>query len=221
MICIRNPHADGGHSPLDLDSTREIATRPGGLTLARELRAVEALERMLRGGIELFAYTGKYGSNAIGSNAWSRLYWIEPANSSEGSIYFWDGNARGTPELDDDMPMAYVPGAPQRMWIKLYHDAFEWVRDELDAGRNVWVCCDKWGRYQPGHPAEWRQLHKTPTPKRPIGFAVGDVVKLKSGGPAMVIASVLGGKADVVWQDEDGSSYSNEFPLVCLKRGGA
>ena len=50
---------------------------------------------------------------------------------------------------------------------------------------------------------------------------VGDVVRLKSGGPLMTISS-LGRSSDTTtafcaWFSDDGQAWSHSFPLDCLK----
>jgi uncharacterized protein YodC (DUF2158 family) len=45
----------------------------------------------------------------------------------------------------------------------------------------------------------------------------GDVVKLKSGGPAMTITVLRDGYAMCSWFDENGKVHSRDFPVEALE----
>lgn len=49
-----------------------------------------------------------------------------------------------------------------------------------------------------------------------MSFKVGDVVVLKSGGPDMTVAAVVGDEAKCVWF-EKGKKCEETFPLVMLR----
>lgn len=46
---------------------------------------------------------------------------------------------------------------------------------------------------------------------------VGDVVVLKSGGPAMTIKSIEADNATCVWQVNGMHPYVTEVPIACIK----
>jgi uncharacterized protein YodC (DUF2158 family) len=46
----------------------------------------------------------------------------------------------------------------------------------------------------------------------------GDVVVLKSGGPALTIAEVNDDRADCVWLSDEGHLFRETLPLVVLER---
>jgi uncharacterized protein YodC (DUF2158 family) len=55
------------------------------------------------------------------------------------------------------------------------------------------------------------------------GFAIGDKVKLKSGGPvAMTVAGIEQDTGKVIcdWTDLEGVAQRHAYPAVCLKRAG-
>lgn len=47
---------------------------------------------------------------------------------------------------------------------------------------------------------------------------VGDVVRLKSGGPPMTVESVEGAAAGVVWIDDKQQIHRESFPMGTLAR---
>ena len=49
---------------------------------------------------------------------------------------------------------------------------------------------------------------------------VGDKVKLKSGGPVMVIAKITEDKIEAIWFDDDADLESAEFPIQTLDEVG-
>lgn len=51
-------------------------------------------------------------------------------------------------------------------------------------------------------------------------FKVGDIVRLKSGGPQMVVVYVDGRSVDCMWF-VDSALESDEFPNECVVAGGA
>ena len=60
--------------------------------------------------------------------------------------------------------------------------------------------------------------------KSPDTFKIGDVVKLKSGGPEMTITNmddsfsiISDDAASCDWFDDAGVHFTREFPLTCLK----
>lgn len=51
-------------------------------------------------------------------------------------------------------------------------------------------------------------------------IAVGDIVRLKSGGPDMSVESLsASGYANCVWATADGQVERHGFPVVCLAKG--
>lgn len=47
-------------------------------------------------------------------------------------------------------------------------------------------------------------------------FDVGDVVRLKSGGPPMTVEAIEGGAARVVWFDDQHLTHRETFPKLAL-----
>ena len=45
---------------------------------------------------------------------------------------------------------------------------------------------------------------------------VGDVVRLRSGGPAMTVEAIDGSAARVVWIDDKQQTHRDSFPLATL-----
>ena len=53
------------------------------------------------------------------------------------------------------------------------------------------------------------------------GLNVGDVVRLKSGGPAMTVEAIDGPAVRVVWFDEKQQAHRESFPPETLALEGA
>ena len=50
-----------------------------------------------------------------------------------------------------------------------------------------------------------------------IGYSVGDVVQLKSGGPLMTVKQVAGEAITVLWFDLEGEGlHENTLPAACV-----
>ena len=49
-------------------------------------------------------------------------------------------------------------------------------------------------------------------------FQRGDLVRLRSGGPAMTIDSIKGDQADCFWTGADGEPNAESFPLDVLQK---
>lgn len=49
-------------------------------------------------------------------------------------------------------------------------------------------------------------------------FQRGDLVRLRSGGPAMTIDSIKGDQADCFWTGVDGQPNAESFPLDVLQK---
>jgi uncharacterized protein YodC (DUF2158 family) len=49
-------------------------------------------------------------------------------------------------------------------------------------------------------------------------FQRGDLVRLRSGGPAMTIDSIKGDQADCFWTGLDGEPNAERFPLEVLQK---
>ena len=47
-------------------------------------------------------------------------------------------------------------------------------------------------------------------------IVVGDVVKLRSGGPAMTVETIDGGTARVVWFDGQQQTHRESFPIEAV-----
>jgi uncharacterized protein YodC (DUF2158 family) len=47
----------------------------------------------------------------------------------------------------------------------------------------------------------------------------GDLVRLRSGGPLMTVASIDGGDVNFVWTDPEGHIASEHLPIEALERG--
>ena len=52
----------------------------------------------------------------------------------------------------------------------------------------------------------------------PARFQRGDLVRLRSGGPAMTVDSVKGNQADCFWTGEDGQPNAESFPIYVLQK---
>lgn len=52
----------------------------------------------------------------------------------------------------------------------------------------------------------------------PAPFAAGDVVRLKSGGPTMTVASCRNGIVEACWFDEAGALHKATAPANCVTR---
>ena len=52
----------------------------------------------------------------------------------------------------------------------------------------------------------------------PDSFQPGDLVRLRSGGPAMTVDSVKGNQADCFWTGEDGQPNAERFPIDVLQK---
>ncbi len=52
--------------------------------------------------------------------------------------------------------------------------------------------------------------------KRSKDIGVGDVVVLKSGGPAMVVSVIIEATAGCYWQVNGQHPFYTNMPLVCL-----
>ena len=53
--------------------------------------------------------------------------------------------------------------------------------------------------------------------RAPQPLSVGDVVTLKTGGPAMVIMEKSDTRAHCCWHKDDGDMVRDWVPLACLK----
>jgi len=49
-------------------------------------------------------------------------------------------------------------------------------------------------------------------------FQRGDLVRLRSGGPLMTVASIKGNQVDCFWTDLDGQPNAESFPIEVLKK---
>jgi uncharacterized protein YodC (DUF2158 family) len=49
-------------------------------------------------------------------------------------------------------------------------------------------------------------------------FMSGDLVRLRSGGPLMTVASVRGGQVDCFWTDGNGEINAESFPIYVLQK---
>jgi uncharacterized protein YodC (DUF2158 family) len=54
--------------------------------------------------------------------------------------------------------------------------------------------------------------------RAPDSFQPGDLVRLRSGGPAMTVDSVKGNQADCFWTGEDGQPNAEHFPIDVLHK---
>lgn len=52
----------------------------------------------------------------------------------------------------------------------------------------------------------------------PASFQRGDLVRLRSGGPAMTVDSIRGNQADCFWTGEDGQPNAESFPIYVLQK---
>jgi uncharacterized protein YodC (DUF2158 family) len=56
------------------------------------------------------------------------------------------------------------------------------------------------------------------TSQAPASFQRGDLVRLRSGGPAMTVDSIRGNQADCFWTGEDGQPNAESFPIHVLQK---
>ena len=49
-------------------------------------------------------------------------------------------------------------------------------------------------------------------------FRIGDMVRLNSGGPRMMIVDVNRNSVTAAWRDEDGHALEHSFPVACVRR---
>jgi uncharacterized protein YodC (DUF2158 family) len=56
-----------------------------------------------------------------------------------------------------------------------------------------------------------------PGPAR-ASFQRGDLVRLRSGGPAMTVDSIKGNQVDCFWTGEDGQHNAESFPVDVLQK---
>jgi uncharacterized protein YodC (DUF2158 family) len=49
-------------------------------------------------------------------------------------------------------------------------------------------------------------------------FRPGDIVRVRSGGPAMTVHSIKGNQADCFWTGMDGAPNAERFPIDVLQR---
>jgi uncharacterized protein YodC (DUF2158 family) len=52
----------------------------------------------------------------------------------------------------------------------------------------------------------------------PASFQRGDLVRLRSGGPAMTVDSIKGNQVDCFWTGEDGRPNAESFPVDVLQK---
>jgi uncharacterized protein YodC (DUF2158 family) len=52
----------------------------------------------------------------------------------------------------------------------------------------------------------------------PASFQRGDLVRLRSGGPAMTVGSIKGNQVDCFWTGEDGQPNAESFPVDVLQK---
>jgi uncharacterized protein YodC (DUF2158 family) len=52
----------------------------------------------------------------------------------------------------------------------------------------------------------------------PASFQRGDLVRLRSGGPAMTVDSIKGNQVDCFWTGEDGQPNAESFPIDVLQK---
>jgi uncharacterized protein YodC (DUF2158 family) len=52
----------------------------------------------------------------------------------------------------------------------------------------------------------------------PASFQHGDLVRLRSGGPATTVDSIKGNRVDCFWTGEDGRPNAESFPADVLQR---
>lgn len=52
----------------------------------------------------------------------------------------------------------------------------------------------------------------------PASFGRGDLVRLRSGGPAMTVGSIKGNQVDCFWTGEDGQPNAESFPIDVLQK---
>jgi uncharacterized protein YodC (DUF2158 family) len=52
----------------------------------------------------------------------------------------------------------------------------------------------------------------------PASFQRGDLVRLRSGGPAMTVDSIKGNQVDCFWTGEDGQPNAESFPVDVLQK---
>jgi uncharacterized protein YodC (DUF2158 family) len=52
----------------------------------------------------------------------------------------------------------------------------------------------------------------------PTSFQRGDLVRLRSGGPAMTVDSIKGNQVDCFWTGEDGQPNAESFPVDVLQK---
>jgi uncharacterized protein YodC (DUF2158 family) len=52
----------------------------------------------------------------------------------------------------------------------------------------------------------------------PASFQHGDLVRLRSGGPAMTVDSIKGRQVDCFWTGEDGQPNAESFPIDVLQK---
>ena len=49
-------------------------------------------------------------------------------------------------------------------------------------------------------------------------FERGDLVRLRSGGPAMTVSAIKGAQVECVWTDDTGQPNDATFPVIILQR---
>jgi uncharacterized protein YodC (DUF2158 family) len=47
---------------------------------------------------------------------------------------------------------------------------------------------------------------------------LGNLVRLNSGGPTMVVVDIEGPTAICAWRDRDGKTHEHSFPVACVHR---
>lgn len=53
---------------------------------------------------------------------------------------------------------------------------------------------------------------------REPSFRIGDLVRLNSGGPRMMIVDVHANSVTAAWRDKDGHALERAFPISCVYR---
>ena len=49
-------------------------------------------------------------------------------------------------------------------------------------------------------------------------FEIGEIVRLKSGGPKMTVTVVVFGRVGCTWFDEDDNEHRGSYPRAALER---